>query len=82
VFYSVCRFVILGVDPGYLYEVVLDGSGCVTEFLFFLHFSEIRIVFSTGRGGAVGAKFRMSLALPVGAVMNCADNTGKYRQIV
>ena len=29
-----------------------------------------------GRGGAVGAKFRMSLALPVGAVMNCADNTG------
>ena len=29
-----------------------------------------------GRGGAVGAKFRMSLALPVGAIMNCADNTG------
>merc|ERR1711953_728097 len=29
-----------------------------------------------GRGGAAGAKFRMSLALPVGAVMNCADNTG------
>merc|ERR1711964_312924 len=23
-----------------------------------------------------GGKFRMSLALPVGAVMNCADNTG------
>nr|AQS22676.1 60S ribosomal protein L23 [Pseudodiaptomus poplesia] len=29
-----------------------------------------------GRGGAVGAKFRISLALPVGAVMNCGDNTG------
>ena len=29
-----------------------------------------------GRGGAAGNKFRMSLALPVGAVMNCADNTG------
>merc|ERR1712142_733370 len=29
-----------------------------------------------GRGGAVGAKFRISLALPVGAIMNCADNTG------
>mmetsp|Transcript_19715 Transcript_19715/g.43095 ORF Transcript_19715/g.43095 Transcript_19715/m.43095 type:complete len:141 (-) Transcript_19715:138-560(-) len=29
-----------------------------------------------GRGGASGNKFRMSLALPVGAVMNCADNTG------
>ena len=30
----------------------------------------------SGRGGAAGAKFRMSLACPVGAVMNCADNTG------
>merc|ERR1712241_1561925 len=29
-----------------------------------------------GRGGAAGAKFRMSLACPAGAVMNCADNTG------
>ena len=29
-----------------------------------------------GRGGACGAKFRISLALPVGAIMNCADNTG------
>ncbi len=35
-----------------------------------------------GRGGAVGAKFRMSLALPVGAVMNCADNTGTSLTIV
>ncbi|KAI5970025.1 RPL23A [Candida margitis] len=26
--------------------------------------------------GASGNKFRMSLALPVGAVMNCADNSG------
>lgn len=32
----------------------------------------------TGRGGASGGKFRISLGLPVGAVMNCADNTGKY----
>ena len=30
----------------------------------------------SGRGGAAGAKFRISLACPVGAVMNCADNTG------
>ena len=30
-----------------------------------------------GRGGAAGAKFRISLACPVGAVMNCADNTGR-----
>merc|ERR1711976_1059052 len=29
-----------------------------------------------GRGGSSGGKFRISLALPVGAVMNCADNTG------
>lgn len=30
----------------------------------------------TGRGGAAGGKFRLSLGLPVGAVVNCADNTG------
>ena len=29
-----------------------------------------------GRGGVGGGKFRMSLGLPVGAVVNCADNTG------
>eukprot|EP00742_Colponemidia_sp_Colp-10_P000047 GILJ01000053.1.p1 GENE.GILJ01000053.1~~GILJ01000053.1.p1 ORF type:complete len:161 (-),score=26.90 GILJ01000053.1:116-538(-) len=29
-----------------------------------------------GRGGATGNKMRMTLGLPVGAVMNCADNTG------
>lgn len=29
-----------------------------------------------GRGGAVGLKFRSTLGLPVGAVVNCADNTG------
>ncbi|KAF4012548.1 hypothetical protein G4228_003702 [Cervus hanglu yarkandensis] len=30
----------------------------------------------SGRGGSSGAKFRISLGLPVGAVINCADNTG------
>ncbi|KAL8161959.1 hypothetical protein V2J09_013448 [Rumex salicifolius] len=29
-----------------------------------------------GRGGSAGNKFRMSLGLPVAAVVNCADNTG------
>merc|ERR1712212_926782 len=29
-----------------------------------------------GRGGSSGAKFRISLGLPVGAVINCADNIG------
>ena len=32
--------------------------------------------FSIGKGGSSGAKFRISLGLPVGAVINCADNTG------
>ena len=30
----------------------------------------------SGRGGVSGNKFRTTLALPVSAVMNCADNTG------
>jgi large subunit ribosomal protein L23e len=29
-----------------------------------------------GRGGSAGAKFRILLGLPVGAVINCGDNTG------
>merc|ERR1712063_69890 len=29
-----------------------------------------------GRGGASGNKFKISCGLPVGAVMNCADNSG------
>merc|ERR1711998_101445 len=34
------------------------------------------IMSSRSRGGACGNKFRMTLGLPVAAVMNCADNTG------
>jgi large subunit ribosomal protein L23e len=30
----------------------------------------------SGRGLVSGKKFRISLSLPVGAVMNCGDNTG------
>jgi len=29
-----------------------------------------------GRGGSAGSKFRLTLACPVGCVLNCADNTG------
>uniref|UniRef100_A0A2R9A8B0 60S ribosomal protein L23 n=1 Tax=Pan paniscus TaxID=9597 RepID=A0A2R9A8B0_PANPA len=29
-----------------------------------------------GRGGSSGVNFRISVGLPVGAVINCADNTG------
>merc|ERR1711924_524687 len=31
---------------------------------------------SRARGGACGNKFRLTLGLPVAALMNCADNTG------
>lgn len=29
-----------------------------------------------GRGGVSGTKYKMALGLPVGATINCADNTG------
>ena len=29
-----------------------------------------------GRGGQTGTKLKMALGLPVGALINCADNTG------
>ena len=29
-----------------------------------------------GRSGASGSKFKITLALPVGAIINCADNSG------
>uniref|UniRef100_A0A1B0DH00 Large ribosomal subunit protein uL14 n=2 Tax=Phlebotominae TaxID=7198 RepID=A0A1B0DH00_PHLPP len=35
-----------------------------------------KFVIREGRGGSAGGKFRISLGLPVGAVINCADNTG------
>jgi len=35
------------------------------------------IIFSRAVGGiTTGTKFRMALGLPVGAIMNCADNSG------
>merc|ERR1712039_272739 len=34
------------------------------------------IMNSRARGGACGNKFRVTLGLPVAALMNCADNTG------
>ncbi len=36
----------------------------------------IIIITIAGRGNTSGSKFKMTLGLPVGAVMNCADNTG------
>merc|ERR1712004_522502 len=42
---------------------------CLTE-------SDNKKMSKRGRGGKGGGKFHISLALPVAAVMNCADNTG------
>merc|ERR1712139_84439 len=39
-------------------------------------FSSADAMSKRGRAGASGNKYRISLGLPVGAVMNCADNTG------
>lgn len=40
---------------------------------------KLKLLCILGRGGSAGAKFRISLGLPVGAVINCADNTGKLK---
>jgi len=34
----------------------------------------------SGSGGSAGNKFRMSLGLPVAAVLNCADNTYRWKE--
>ena len=41
-----------------------------------VHCRYLLLILTTGGAGGSGAKFRISLGLPVGAVMNCADNTG------
>lgn len=33
-------------------------------------------MFFLGKRGSTGSKFRISLGLPVGAIINCADNSG------
>lgn len=52
------------------------GKRSKNNFLFERETNEFFRVVS-GRGGSAGGKFRISLACPVGAVMNCADNTGE-----
>ncbi len=46
-----------------------------TNLCIYLHFQSILAVIQDVQGRR-GTKFRMTLALPVGAVMNCADNSG------
>ena len=36
---------------------------------------------SRGRGGQTGTKLKMALGLPVGALINCADNTGNSLKV-
>ena len=56
-----------------------SGLGELAQSLIFPAALFAGLFFLSRRGGAAGAKFRISLACPVGAVMNCADNTGgKY----
>lgn len=38
--------------------------------------SKQRLTVGFSRGGAAGNKLKMTLGLPVGAVMNCCDNSG------
>ena len=61
------------VHPPLLPAVVFTDAhfGVITQLV-----TEEYLCYVTGRGGTSGGKFRISLALPVGAVINCADNTG------
>ena len=40
------------------------------------HLSDLRRLTSFTGAGTSGNKFRLTLGLPVGAVLNCADNSG------
>jgi hypothetical protein len=42
----------------------------------FYYLYSSRLLSGYAGGGASGNKFRMTLGLPVGAVLNCADNSG------
>ena len=44
--------------------------------VLFLHINEPRKLTSLTGAGTSGNKFRLTLGLPVGAVLNCADNSG------
>ena len=58
--------------------VVAEYRLCPTHASIFALSVKLTVSLTSGRGGSAGGKFRISLALPVGAVINCADNTGKF----
>lgn len=47
-----------------------------TKKYFFYGSLSLLLLWSTGRGGISGNRYSMTLGLPVGAVINCADNSG------
>lgn len=46
------------------------------RFIFNLCIFDQILIFHLGRGGISGNRYSMTLGLPVGAVINCADNSG------
>lgn len=58
-------------------SVIIYKLGRISHEYFLLSIIQDIFSFHSGRGGSAGGKFRISIGLPVGAVINCADNTGK-----
>lgn len=64
-------------------NVFVSGSDRqLCDFICLMRSSDVKtnyefFVIILGRGGSAGGKFRISLGMPVGAVINCADNTGQ-----
>ncbi len=54
----------------------LASAAASSKIVLFACCLQVKMASKRGRGGASGNKFRMSLGLPVAAVMNCADNSG------
>ncbi|ELK01583.1 F-box only protein 47 [Pteropus alecto] len=65
---KVCKVFSTPVERSNFLQSVANAFACVIM--------EMLQSIMSGRGGSSGAKFRISLGLPVGAVINCADNTG------
>ena len=54
--------------------ILAPDFNILVDFYFSDSFSYL---FWLARGGTAGGRFKISYGLPVGAVVNCADNTGK-----
>ena len=57
-------------------EARVQARKALSSFIPALQIPSLPVMSKRGRGGSSGNKFRMSLGLPVAAVLNCADNTG------